>query len=394
MRDAMTLMATLERQIARMDFFQFMRLIENAWPDLPRLGSSLRARDDAVRLVQEPSLQFHASALAALLPAGVRAGGKVRLAVNFFGLLGPHAPMPIHFTEYVRERLRNGGDATPAAFLDIFHHRLLCLFYRARALAEPVICLDRPAQDRYASHVGSLCGFAAGGALRPDGWLNAGDGRDGDDSSEAGRARNAGNLNNANNGSDIGEFARLHFAGLLAGRHRPASGLVKILRAYFGLPLRLEQFAGRWMTLPPDSLTRLAQGDVAQPGTACGAEGNRLGFSTVLGRAVWDRQHHFRLLSGPLSLADYCRLLPGSVTLSRLCVWIDTYVDPTLVWDLQLVLAPEATPPLTLGAGGRLGWTTWLAGRCAGGGRTGALVRPQARAPAGEMTRSQRMPAA
>jgi predicted component of type VI protein secretion system len=62
------------------------------------------------------------------------AGARPRLGVRFFGLTGPQGPMPLHFTEYVRERARNHGDPTLARFLDLFHHRLLSLFYRAWAL--------------------------------------------------------------------------------------------------------------------------------------------------------------------------------------------------------------------------------------------------------------------
>ena len=46
-----------------------------------------------------------------------------RLTVNFFGLLGPNGPLPLHLTEYARDRLRNSDDPTMARFLDLFHHR-------------------------------------------------------------------------------------------------------------------------------------------------------------------------------------------------------------------------------------------------------------------------------
>jgi type VI secretion system protein ImpH len=67
--------------------------------------------------------------------------------------------MPLHFTEYVRERLRYRGDATTARFLDLFHHRLLALFYRAWAQAQPTVQHDRPQEDRFAAWLGSTCGL-------------------------------------------------------------------------------------------------------------------------------------------------------------------------------------------------------------------------------------------
>lgn len=318
MRDPVALDAELERKAARMDFFQVLRLIENAYPQHPRIGSSLRARDDAVRLGQDPSLAFHETAVAGYLRAGPDT--RARLAVNFFGLLGANGPLPTHITEYVRDRLRHGGDSTLMAFLDVFHHRMLSLFYRARASAEPVISLDRTDGDRFSGFVGSMFGIGAPGLRERD---------------------------------EIGDFAKLHFAGLLANRVRPASGLASILRAYFRLPLRIEQFAGHWMTLPDETLSRIGMA----------GESNRLGGSLVLGRKVWDCQNKFRIVIGPLGHDDYRRFLPGGDSLKRLLAWIRTYCGLALDWEVQLILKQAEVPPLRLGGGTRLGWNTWAASR-------------------------------
>lgn len=318
MRDPVALDAELERKAGRMDFFQVLRLIENAHPELPRIGSSLRARDDAIRLNQEPSLSFHETALAGYTRAGPDA--RARLAVNFFGLLGANGPLPTHITEYVRDRLRHGGDPTLMAFLDVFHHRMLSLFYRARASAEPVISLDRSDGDRFSGFVGSMFGINAPGLRERD---------------------------------DIGDFAKLHFAGLLANRARPASGLASILRAYFRLPLRIEQFVGHWMALPDETLSRIGTG----------MDGNRLGGSLVLGRKVWDCQNKFRIVIGPLGHDDYRRFMPGGDSLRRLLAWVRTYCGLALDWEVRLILKQAEVPPLRLGGGLRLGWNTWTASR-------------------------------
>jgi type VI secretion system protein ImpH len=316
MRDPLALDAQLEASAARMDFFQVLRLIENAHPELPRIGASLRPRDDAVRFAQDPTLIFHPTAVGEFTRAS--ADARARLAVNFFGLLGANGPLPTHLTEYVRDRLRNGGDGTLIAFLDVFHHRMLSLFYRARASAEPTISLDRTADaDRFSVFVGSLFGIGAP-ALRE---------RD-----------------------HIGDFAKLHFAGLLANRARPASGLISILREYFQMPLRIEQFVGHWMQLPSEIQSRIGSNE----------EGNRLGTSLVLGRSVWDCQNKFRIVVGPVGYDDYQRFLPGGDSLKRMLAWVKNYVGLTLDWDVRLILEKQQTPPLRLGAGMRLGWSTWL----------------------------------
>ena len=320
MRDPVAVHLELERQAARMDFFQALRLLENAHPALPRIGASLRPRDDAVRFGQDPALIFHATALGQFKRAS--SASRARLSVNFFGLLGANGPLPTHLTEYVRDRLRHGGDGTMLAFLDVFHHRMLALFYRARASAEPTLSLDRADADRYSVFIGSLFGIGAP-ALRE---------RD-----------------------EIGDFAKLHFAGLMASRNRPASGLVSILRAYFKLPVHVEQFVGHWMRLPADALSRIG----------CVEQGNRLGSALVLGRSVWDCQNKCRIVIGPVSYADYQRLLPGGASLRRLQAWVRSYVGLALDWDVRLVLDQRERPPLRLGpaatGGTRLGWTSWVA---------------------------------
>lgn len=315
MRDPVELDMLLEGQAARMDFFQVLRLIENAHPQLPRIGCSLRPRDDAVRFGQDPALIFHPTALGQYVRAG--ADARARLAVNFFGLLGANGPMPTHITEYVRDRLRHGGDATLLAFLDVFHHRMLSLFYRARASTEPAISLDRADGDRFSVFVGSMFGIGAP-ALRE---------RD-----------------------EIGDFAKLHFAGLLANKARPAAGLASILREYFKLPLQIEQFVGHWMPLPADIQSRIGRAE----------DGNRLGTSLLLGRKVWDCQNKFRIVIGPLAYDDYRRFLPGGDSLKRLLAWVKTYVGLALDWDVRLILKKEEMPPLRLGGPLRMGWSTWL----------------------------------
>ncbi|MCD2517129.1 type VI secretion system baseplate subunit TssG [Massilia sp. G4R7] len=332
MRDPVDLERELLEKAERMDFFQILRLLEAAYPDKPRIGASLRARDDAVRFGQDPSLAFEPTAIRAYTPASAEA--RARLAVNFIGLLGPNGPLPLHLTEYARERARNQGDRTLAAFLDVFHHRIVSLHYRARASAEPAISLDRPESDRFGDYVGSLFGIGSP-ALRD---------RD-----------------------EIGDFAKLHFAGLMANQRRPAAGLVTILRAYFKLPVEIEQFVGHWMKIPSDGQTRIGMQD----------RGNRLGSSAVLGRSVWDCQHKFRLVIGPLDYTDYQRMLPGGDSMRRLLAWIRNYAGLVLDWDVRLVLEQQEIPRLALGAR-RLGWTTFLASAPATRDSHQLLINPTA----------------
>ena len=314
MRDALVLFQSIEKSVGKFDFFQLLRLIENAHPEQARIGKSLRPRDDAVRFAQNPELAFLPTAVSAFEPASDHK--QARLFVNFFGLTGPNGPLPTHLTEYARDRLRNANDPTFARFLDIFHHRMLSLFYRARAAGEPVINLDREEDDRFSTYVGSLFGIGSPSLRMRD---------------------------------QVPDFAKLHFAGLMTKRVRNAAGLANILREFFQLPFSIEQFVGHWMALPMEARTRLG----ALDGSSV------LGSSIVLGGKVWDSQSKFRIVVGPLDYVEYCRMLPSGDSLKILVDWVRNYVGDALEWDVRLILKKEQIPVLKLG-NSRLGLTSWL----------------------------------
>ncbi|PTT77680.1 type VI secretion system baseplate subunit TssG, partial [Pelomonas sp. HMWF004] len=139
------------------DFFQTLRRLESLHPERPRLGTARRPQDEALRLGQVPDLSFAPAALHSASPP--EAGSAGRIDVRFFGLFGPNGPLPLHLTEYARERLMHAGDAGFTRFADLFHHRLLLLFYRAWSQAQPTSSLDRPGDDRFSAFVGSLVGI-------------------------------------------------------------------------------------------------------------------------------------------------------------------------------------------------------------------------------------------
>ena len=87
-------------------------------------------------------------------------GGRRGCRCGCSACSGPNGPLPLHLTEYARERLRHAGDPTLSRFLDLFHHRFLALFYRAWAQAQPHVNRDRPDDDRFAVYVGAFVGMA------------------------------------------------------------------------------------------------------------------------------------------------------------------------------------------------------------------------------------------
>ena len=299
----------------KQDFFQALREIECAYPQRPRIGRAVRPQDESIRVGQDPSMSFAPATFSGMLQA--KDGVPPRLLQQFLGLFGPNGPLPLHLTEFARERLINYADPSFARFADILHHRPLTLFYRAWAQAQPAVSYDRPKEDRFSAYVGSLVGIGTP-ALR---------GRDA-----------------------AGDHVRLFFAGWLSRPVRTAEGLRSILSGFFRLPVRVVQFAGHWLHLPPDDLTRIGTG----------TSGCVLGQGAVLGARVWDRQHGIELQFGPLSYADYEAFLPGGPGLQKLVALVRHCLCFEFDWTLRLSLARDEVPAAQLGGKSRLGWTTWV----------------------------------
>jgi type VI secretion system protein ImpH len=312
------LFAALARAPWKFDFFQALRRIENLFADRPRLGKALRPGDEPVRLSQEPSVAFAPSTLSAFEEDGQ---GPPRLEQRFFGLLGPNGPLPLHLTEYARERLLHHSDATLARFLDLFHHRFGVFFYRAWAEARPTVHQDRPDEDRFSAYVGSLAGFGMPGT----------------------RDRDA-----------VSDHAKRFFVGHLSRGTKNAEGLASILEGFFRLPARVDQFVPGWLTLPRDQRTVLG----GQPRPS-----GLLGQGTVIGERVRDVQSRFRAVMGPMDFDRFTDFLPGQRSLERLRHWVRNYVGFEFDWEVQLVLTRDEVPGIRLGREGRLGWTTWLGTR-------------------------------
>ena len=326
---AHVLIAELEEAAYRFDFFETLRLIEAMNPDKPRFGTGVKATDDVMRLSQEPELEFPPSALSSYK---VGESGVPRLVVNFLGLFGPQGPLPLHLTEYARERIRHYHDPTFARFADIFHHRMISLFYRAWANARPTVCYDRPESDRFAFYVGSLLGISGASF----------------------RHRDA-----------LDDRAKLFYAGHFASQAKYPDGLKAIIADLLSIDVQIEEFVGEWMEIQRTDQSRLGHS----------AELATLGHSTFLGAFVWGCQHKFRIVLGPLNLSRYLSLLPGGKALAQLTAIVRNYIGDELVWDAQLVLKKQDVPeeltlgvprqphPSSMNGDARLGWSMWLGPR-------------------------------
>ena len=138
------------------DLFALLRWIDARAGAAQPLGRTAHPAEEPVRLAQQASLAFAPASVAGLREPEGRAP---QLSMYGFGLFGPNGPLPLHLTEYARERERMAADPTLVAFADLFHHRLITLFYRAWADSQVTTTLDRPGEARFDAHLASLLGM-------------------------------------------------------------------------------------------------------------------------------------------------------------------------------------------------------------------------------------------
>jgi len=307
----------LRREPYSFDFFQAVRLLEKVLPDRTSVGKFAHPATEVARFAAHPSLAFPASQIQAMeWPAE----GPVQMTVNFMGLTGPQGVLPNPFTSLIIERLR-ASDTSLRDFLDIFNHRIISLFYRAWRKYRFDVACEHGERDLFSRHLLSLVGLGTDGM----------------------RDRQA-----------VSDDALIYYAGLLGQRPRSAQALQQILADYFEVPVAIEQFAGGWYRLDPETQCRL-EGN---------SESGELGFGAVVGDEVWNEQSKVRIVLGPLTMERYADFLPHGRSFETLGGWVRFFSNDEWDFEVKLILEQEQVPACTLGvegiSGPQLGWVSWV----------------------------------
>ncbi len=305
------------------EFFQAVRLLGRLFPDRKAVGGTAKPAEEIARFGARLSMAFPASAIHDIerIPDSP---DPARVTVAFLGLTGTQGVLPFFYTEYLLARKADKDD-TLAAFLDIFNHRLISLFYRAWEKHHAPVLYERAAgsgrPDRFTWELFDLIGMGTNG-LR-------------------------GRLSFPDEGL-------LLYAGLIAQRPHSASALRGILRDYFSVEVEIDQCLGSWYDLE-DSDRSYLTGEL---------ERNQLGVSAFIGDQVWDQQARFRVRVGPVNLERFIDFLPGNRGMVRLVEFTRYLVGQALAVDVQVFLRAADVPCCRLDDEGfdapRLGWMAWL----------------------------------
>ena len=299
------------------EFFQAVRLLRRFYPNQNNVGLQQPPRSEIVRFGVHPSLVFPPSEIQTLEP---RPGLPPLMRVNFMGVIGPQGLLPLYYTELVMDRLR-AKDPTLRDFLDIFHHRIISLFYRVWQKYRFQVAYEQGDGDQFSQYLFSVIGLGAP-ALQ--------------------------------HRQEMDDQSFLCYAGLFAQQPRTALALELILLDYFGIPVKVEQFLGAWYSLDDSSQCNLDD-------TIFDCQ--QLGFGAVVGDEIWDPQSRVRIVLGPLSLERYLDFLPSGSAFSPLQSLVRFYAGDEFDFEVQLILQREQTPACELGAQGaaapQLGWLSW-----------------------------------
>ena len=300
------------------EFFQAVRLLERLYPENKPVGGTALPHEEMVRFRSRITLDFPSSEVHELR---TRPGNEeepvLEMLVNFMGMVGPSGVLPTHYSELVLDRIRY-RDTAMWAFLDIFTHRSVSLFYRAWAKYRFPVNYER-GDDELTSYLFDLVGLGTKG-LR---------GRMG-----------------------VEDESLLPYVGLIAQKPHSANAIENMIEDYFGVEARIEQFRGQWIELSKDDHTRV------------GLRNSSLGRSTIVGTRIWDQQSRMRIRLGPLTLRKFQEFLPNGTAHTALKSIIDFMSGQEFDYDVQLCLAQKQVPSTVLTTRAMrkpmLGWTSFL----------------------------------
>nr|WP_310567744.1 type VI secretion system baseplate subunit TssG [Hydrogenophaga sp.] len=285
---------------------------ETLWRDQPDLPDRQRTTLDTI------------AAATQAVPRRLEPGQVNRLEITpaFMSLLGAGGTLPIFYTELFARREQLQRDSSARAFLDIFLHRSVVLFYQAWRKHRLAIRYESDRRNQFLPQVLSLAGMgqkSLRNRLGPD-------------------------------QGGVSDEMIAFLSGLFQQRSVSASALQQVLSLYFRVPVKVTQFVGRWFKLPIEHQTRLGLGNA------------QLGSTALSGERVWQRDLRVGLTIGPLSLERYRRFLPGGSAALALKQLVTQLTGVSLEYEVRLQLKAAEVRPVRLGGeqGPRLGWETYL----------------------------------
>jgi type VI secretion system protein ImpH len=314
------------------EFFSLVARIERLTRAAVRVGGDGPVDQELIRFRHDPSMAFSASDVTGARTKAGRgavddplstARPLIELTTSFLGVTGSASPVPLYLASEIAQA--EGDAAITRAFLDIFHHRIISLFYRLWMRYQYVweCYLDRT--DRWPKRALALGGL--------DTYLH-----------EPRRY--------------VPVSKTMRVLPLLIGRARTAQGLRLMIKEYLreqidGAEVAIGQFIGGWALIAKDQQMALGQRNC------------QLGKNALIGTRIFDQADRFLVRIGPINAGCYQRLTSDKKWLSALREAVELSVRVPMGYDVELILSPDARPGFKLSSRptAALGRDAFLAGK-------------------------------
>lgn len=313
--------------VHQLSFLSLVSLLERLTPEESRVGERGPPGAEAIRFRHDPSLAFSLRDVERIEarklprdPADPLSPHRwvYEVTTTFLGLTGSASPLPSYFLEEIAQE--DPSQPIQRDFLDLFHHRLIALLYRAVSSYALWSEQTSDLRDRWSCRLFAILGF---------------------DRYEAPLE------------SCVGPQHLLRLAPLMAGVARTPRSLGIALQEVLGDSLgegrvKIREFSGSWVEIENSARMRL------------GLANNHLARNVMLGTRAFDRSDTFEIDIGPLTWGVYQRFLPDGDLRPLLDEVTKLFLRDSLEYRIKLRLAQGETPQMRLSGEGRLGRDSWL----------------------------------
>lgn len=318
------LIESLLQEGSRFSFFQALYLLEKYLYKPEKKRHSSEVDEKTIRLTSSLSMGFPASDIVKIEKIQQEDTTFFEVETSFLGLCGSSSPLPAFYTEDIL--WDDQAQTYVKGFLDLFHHRLLSLFYKSWCKYRFHIQYKPGGTDNFSKMMLALSGLNLTNFDKKDISLSA--------------------------------VGFLRFAGLLTQRPKSSTALKNILKSFFsGAAIQIKEFVGKWFEIIPEQKNSL------------GVANCQLGRSVTLGSRVFDRAGNFRVVIYPDTFAVFLQFLPGEQYYNELREITRMFSPSNLDFDMELKFPPEGVKriPLKSDKKTRLGFTSWLGELKSGG---------------------------
>jgi type VI secretion system protein ImpH len=330
----------LDKQLAEeffeYSFFKLIHLLDSnsSFYDKKRVGEASKPEEEIARFGVMPGFQFPPSDISELVYHSC--SEQFHIETAFLGLIGPSGVLPNWYNELALEtiftkdnqasnRERNDSKSKFALvdFLNIFHHRLHCLFYLAWKKNCFLVNYQPNCKDNLSWYLLCLLGLGTEGLPDIEGVPK--------------------------------EFLAF-YSGLLSQSPASVATIEAVLSFFTETAVHVEQYVERPLKLKQDEQTQI------------GKQNALLGENTVCGNLIWESQTKFLVRLGPMNYDQFLTYLPNGSMIKPAASLLQYMVSPEYEFEFKVYLNRKETPKCVLGVTelngvsglSLLGWTTWI----------------------------------